>query len=102
MDANKVAAFEPRAPVALHLHSGRKARQAAAPVLVFLDPVDVVDQKKGKWAAKPAAKAARVAGAAIPAPAASMDAKVWRRESSRIHASCGVFEPTRIITHDSR
>jgi hypothetical protein len=46
MDANKVAAFGAR-PGALRLHRGREARHAAAPILVLLDSVDIVDQKKG-------------------------------------------------------
>ena len=46
MHANKVAVFGDR-PGALRLHGSREARHAAAPVLVLLDPVDIVDQKKG-------------------------------------------------------
>ncbi|MGH6784225.1 MAG: hypothetical protein ACREBP_06315, partial [Sphingomicrobium sp.] len=33
-------------PRALRLHGCREARHAAAPVLVFVDSVDIVDQKK--------------------------------------------------------
>src|ERR1700738_4990351 len=46
MHANKMAAFGER-PGALRLHGSREARHAPAPVLVVLDPVDIVDQKKG-------------------------------------------------------
>ena len=45
MDANKMAVFGER-PRALRLHGRSEARHAAAPVLVLLDPVDIVDQKK--------------------------------------------------------
>jgi len=39
--------------------------------------------------AEPAAEKARAAGADIPAPAASMVTRVWRRESFVIHVSLG-------------
>jgi hypothetical protein len=47
MHANKMAAFGERLG-ALRLHGSRETRHAPASVLVVLDPVDIVDQKKGQ------------------------------------------------------
>src|SRR6202011_6339382 len=46
MDANKMTVFG-EGPRPLRLHGSREARHTAATVLVLLDPIDIVDEKKG-------------------------------------------------------
>ena len=60
---------------AFRLYYSRETRHAAASVL-FFDPVDIVDQKKGNTGVVPSACAARVDGTAALAPAARIDARI--------------------------
>ena len=72
VDANEMTVLGERSG-AFRLHHRRETRHAAASIL-FFDPVNIVDQKKGNPRRGAARSAAR--GTAALAPAARMDAKV--------------------------